>query len=134
MYMYIYLVHSLFREKMTHSDLTEDLTASKEKGEEIQAARKRSGQGGAKMTMFTVLLRLRPVLCFLPACPPARREDAVARRTYKTRQETEAKKPVTATIVLTLLFISGAWLGGGQERGREGGRRRGGCGSAADIG
>ena len=36
--MYIYLVHSLFREKMTHSDLTEDLTASKEKGEEIQAA------------------------------------------------------------------------------------------------
>ena len=51
----------------------------------------------------------------LPARP--RREDAVARRTYKTRQETEAKKPVTATIVLTLLFISGAWLGEGQEGG-----------------
>lgn len=27
-------------------------------------------------------------------------------RTYKTKAETEAKKPVTATIVLTLLFIS----------------------------
>jgi hypothetical protein len=53
----------------------------------------------------------------LPAHPPACREDAVARRTYKTRQETEAKKPVTATIVLTLLFISGAWVNGGQEGG-----------------
>ncbi len=33
--------------------------------EEIKAARKRSGQGGAKMTMFTVLLRLRQVCCDL---------------------------------------------------------------------
>jgi hypothetical protein len=32
----------------------------------------------------------------------------VRQRTYKTKAETEAKKPVTATIVLTLLFISGA--------------------------
>lgn len=32
---------------------------------EIQAARKRSGQGGAKMTMFTVLLRLRQACCDL---------------------------------------------------------------------
>lgn len=31
--------------------------------EEIKAARKRSGQNGAKMTMFTVLLRLRQVCC-----------------------------------------------------------------------
>ena len=28
------------------------------------------------------------------------------KRTYKTKAETEAKKPVTATIVGTLLFIS----------------------------
>ncbi len=33
--------------------------------EEIKAARKRSGQGGAKMTMFTVLLRLRQTCCDL---------------------------------------------------------------------
>jgi SNF2 family DNA or RNA helicase len=33
--------------------------------EEIKAARRRSGQGGAKMTMFTVLLRLRQVCCDL---------------------------------------------------------------------
>lgn len=33
--------------------------------EEIKAARKRSGQGGAKMTMFTVLLRLRQACCDL---------------------------------------------------------------------
>jgi superfamily II DNA or RNA helicase len=33
--------------------------------EEIKAARKRSGQGGAKMTMFTVLLRLRQICCDL---------------------------------------------------------------------
>lgn len=33
--------------------------------DEIKAARKRSGQGGAKMTMFTVLLRLRQVCCDL---------------------------------------------------------------------
>lgn len=33
--------------------------------EEIKAARKRSGQSGAKMTMFTVLLRLRQVCCDL---------------------------------------------------------------------
>lgn len=33
--------------------------------EEIKAARKRSGQNGAKMTMFTVLLRLRQVCCDL---------------------------------------------------------------------
>jgi SNF2 family DNA or RNA helicase len=35
--------------------------------EEIKAARKRSGQGGAKMTMFTVLLRLRQTCCDLDA-------------------------------------------------------------------
>lgn len=28
------------------------------------------------------------------------------KRTYRTKEETEAKKPVTATVVLTLLFIS----------------------------
>ena len=33
--------------------------------EEIKAARRRSGQNGAKMTMFTVLLRLRQVCCDL---------------------------------------------------------------------
>jgi superfamily II DNA or RNA helicase len=33
--------------------------------DEIKAARKRSGQGGAKMTMFTVLLRLRQTCCDL---------------------------------------------------------------------
>ncbi len=33
--------------------------------EEIKAARRRSGQSGAKMTMFTVLLRLRQVCCDL---------------------------------------------------------------------
>ncbi len=33
--------------------------------EEIKAARKRSGQGGTKMTMFTVLLRLRQTCCDL---------------------------------------------------------------------
>jgi SNF2 family DNA or RNA helicase len=33
--------------------------------EEIKAARKRSGQGGAKLTMFTVLLRLRQTCCDL---------------------------------------------------------------------
>lgn len=33
--------------------------------EEIKSARKRSGQGGAKMTMFTVLLRLRQACCDL---------------------------------------------------------------------
>jgi len=33
--------------------------------DEIKAARKRSGQSGAKMTMFTVLLRLRQVCCDL---------------------------------------------------------------------
>lgn len=33
--------------------------------EEIKAARKRSGQGGAKMTLFTVLLRLRQTCCDL---------------------------------------------------------------------
>jgi superfamily II DNA or RNA helicase len=33
--------------------------------EEINAARRRSGQNGAKMTMFTVLLRLRQVCCDL---------------------------------------------------------------------
>lgn len=33
--------------------------------EEIKAARRRSGPGGAKMTMFTVLLRLRQVCCDL---------------------------------------------------------------------
>jgi SNF2 family DNA or RNA helicase len=33
--------------------------------EEIKAARKRTGQGGAKMTMFTVLLRLRQTCCDL---------------------------------------------------------------------
>ncbi len=33
--------------------------------DEIKAARKRSGQGGAKMTMFTVLLRLRQACCDL---------------------------------------------------------------------
>ncbi|MDZ4289918.1 MAG: SNF2-related protein, partial [Prosthecobacter sp.] len=33
--------------------------------EEIKAARKRSGQNGAKMTMFTVLLRLRQACCDL---------------------------------------------------------------------
>lgn len=40
------------------------------------------------------------------------RADNVRTRTYKTRAETEAKKPVTATIVGTLLFISGGWAGG----------------------
>ncbi len=35
------------------------------------------------------------------------RADNVRTRTYKTKAETEAKKPVTATIVGTLLFISG---------------------------
>lgn len=39
-----------------------------------------------------------------PGAP--QRADAVRTRTYKTKAETEAKKPVTATIVLTLLFIS----------------------------
>lgn len=34
------------------------------------------------------------------------RKDAVRKRTYKTKAETEQKKPVTSTIVLTLLFIS----------------------------
>ena len=34
--------------------------------------------------------------------------DNERKRTYKTKAETEAKKPVTATIVGTLLFISGA--------------------------
>ena len=54
-----------------------------------------------------------PLCCAVLCCAvlPLRREDAVARRTYKTRQETEAKKPVTATIVLTLLFISGGCAG-----------------------
>lgn len=33
--------------------------------EEIKAARRRSGQNGAKMTMFTVLLRLRQICCDL---------------------------------------------------------------------
>lgn len=33
--------------------------------DEIRAARKRSGEGGARMTMFTVLLRLRQVCCDL---------------------------------------------------------------------
>ena len=33
--------------------------------DEIKAARQRSGQGGARMTMFTVLLRLRQVCCDL---------------------------------------------------------------------
>jgi superfamily II DNA or RNA helicase len=33
--------------------------------DEIKAARKRGGQGGARMTMFTVLLRLRQVCCDL---------------------------------------------------------------------
>lgn len=33
--------------------------------EEIKAARRRSGQGSAKMTMFTVLLRLRQICCDL---------------------------------------------------------------------
>ncbi len=33
--------------------------------EEIKSARRRSGQGGARMTMFTVLLRLRQVCCDL---------------------------------------------------------------------
>ncbi|PRW59628.1 UPF0603 chloroplastic [Chlorella sorokiniana] len=34
------------------------------------------------------------------------RAEANRQRTYKTKAETEAKKPVTSTIVLTLLFIS----------------------------
>ncbi|KAL4422074.1 hypothetical protein ABPG77_001542 [Micractinium sp. CCAP 211/92] len=34
------------------------------------------------------------------------REEQERKRTYKTKAETEAKKPVTSTIVLTLLFIS----------------------------
>lgn len=37
---------------------------------------------------------------------PPIRQDNERKRTYKTKAETEAKKPVTATIVLTLLFIS----------------------------
>ena len=48
-----------------------------------------------------------------PTRPPARllprppcSADANRTRTYKTKAETEAKKPVTSTIVLTLLFIS----------------------------
>ena len=36
------------------------------------------------------------------------RADVVRQRTYRTKKETEAKKPVTATIVGTLLVISGA--------------------------
>lgn len=34
------------------------------------------------------------------------RAQQVRQRTYRTKEETEAKKPVTATVVLTLLFIS----------------------------
>lgn len=67
---------------------------------------------------------------------PLRREDAVAKRTYKTRQETEAKKPVTATIVLTLLFISGARAGGvpgWRLGGTDCGTRQGGARSALGL-
>lgn len=48
-----------------------------------------------------------------PTHPPVwRSEEAERKRTYKTKAETEAKKPVTSTIVLTLLFISGEHCGG----------------------
>jgi hypothetical protein len=57
------------------------------------------------------------------------RQDNERKRTYKTKAETEAKKPVTATIVLTLLFISGeaapgCWQGwcAGQKSGLQGAR------------
>ncbi|KFM25441.1 UPF0603 protein, chloroplastic [Auxenochlorella protothecoides] len=40
----------------------------------------------------------------VPAAP--QRADTERRRTYKTKAETEQKKPVTSTIVLTLLAIS----------------------------
>lgn len=48
--------------------------------------------------------RCAPALCVLGgAC----RQEFRRERTYKTKAETEAKKPVTATIVVTLLVISG---------------------------
>lgn len=55
-----------------------------------------------------------------------RSEEQERKRTYKTKAETEAKKPVTSTIVLTLLFISGELAGrqGGGRHAAPGGSER----------